>query len=261
MTFPTGFLRLSVCFALAACLAACVTETTGSFSSKASSPKAADSYVQLAFAYYRNKEFDLALNRLEKALELYPEHVEANAVLGLVYQEQGEPVDAEKQFRKVLQLDPSYTRGRTYLAAFLYQQGRLDDALAELRRAAEDLKYEGRAQIFANMGLIEAQLDNGPAAIEAYEKSIVLRRTEPASYLALASLYLTTGDTVKASRRYHAYWEYVRLGKAVHTASSLATGIRIARTEGNRDKEASLMLLLKNNFPSSAEYRDLAEDR
>ncbi len=239
-------------------IAGCVTETTGSLGRKASQTDAADAYVDLALAYFRNREYDLAMNRLEKALQINPEHLEANAVLGLVYQEQGEVVPAEEQFRRVLRIDPSFTRGRTYLAAFLYRQGRLQESLRESRVAAEDLKYDGRAQVFANIGLIETQLGNNGAAIEAYEKSIVLQRSAAPVYLALADLYLAQGQIDNANRRYTAFREYVRQGKANHTAASLATGIRIARAEGDRDREASLLLLMKNTFPASAEYRNLA---
>ena len=39
-----------------------------------------------------------------------------------------------------------------------------------------------------------------------------------------------------------------------HTARSLLLGIRIERIFGNKDKEASYALLLKNRYPYSKEY-------
>lgn len=240
-------------------LSGCVTETTSSFKSKASASKAADSYVELALAYLRNHEYDLALSRLEKALEISPEHLEANSILGLVYQEQGEAAHAEAQFRKAIDLDPGFTRGRTYLAAFLYNQGRLEESLAESRRAAEDLKFSGRYQIFSNIGMIESQLGRPAEAIKAYEKSLVLRRDQPMNQLALSGLYLNSGNLTKAARSYGLFWEAVRNGDARHTPASLETGIQIARAAGDKDKEASLWLFLKNEFPESAEYQRLSK--
>ncbi|MBK8972231.1 MAG: tetratricopeptide repeat protein [Hahellaceae bacterium] len=240
-------------------LTGCVTETTSSFNNKASASKAADSYVELALAYLRNREYDLALNRLEKALEISPQHLEANAILGLVYQEQGEASHAEAQYRKAIDIDPSFTRGRTYLAAFLFNQGRLDESLEESRKAAEDLKFNGRYQIFSNIGMIESQLGRQTQAIEAYEKSLLLRRDQPNCQLALSGLYLATGNLTKAARNYGLFWEAVRSGDTRHTPASLETGIQIARAAGDKDKEASLWLYLKNEFPNSAEYQRLSK--
>jgi type IV pilus assembly protein PilF len=40
-----------------------------------------------------------------------------------------------------------------------------------------------------------------------------------------------------------------------HSSESLSVGVRIARLLDKRDQEASLALMLRNNFPESAELR------
>ena len=53
--------------------------------------------------------------------------------------------------------------------------------------------------------------------------------------------------------------------RLTHSAESLYTGIRIARYFGDKDQEASMALLLRNEFPESTEYQQykvlIANDR
>lgn len=241
-------------------LVGCVTEPVGPLNPNVSAARAADAYVDLAIAYLQNGEYDLAINRLEKALEIDPRHVQAHAVLGLVFQRQQEWTAAEAQFRKALSIDPANTRARTFHGAFLYQQGRLEEALREFEFAARDLKYDARASVFQNIGLIQRRLDRPAQAIEAYERAAVLRRGDPVAALALSELYLAAGDTTRAYRHYMQFWDQVRAGQAEHTAATLATGVTIARRVEDRNTEASLMLLLRNRFGDSPEYQRLAEE-
>ncbi|WP_020408505.1 type IV pilus biogenesis/stability protein PilW [Hahella ganghwensis] len=262
----TGFLRLSCLRRLSLLIivqflfvSGCVTTVEGPYRAKASKSKAAEQYVQLGLAYFQNREYDRATEKLSRALELEPQNATAHAALGLVYQAQDEPEHAEEEFRTALRHDPNYTRGRTYFGAFLYQQGRLKDSLNQFRLASEDIRYESRAQIFSNMGLIHVRLNQVDEAINAYEKSLTLRRDQVNAYLALSNLYYDTEDLSRADRYYQVYWDRVRSGQASHTAQSLALGINIARDKKDRNEEASLTLLLKNLFPESMEYQKIKE--
>ncbi|AZZ93317.1 type IV pilus biogenesis/stability protein PilW [Hahella sp. KA22] len=238
-------------------LAGCVTTVTGPYTNKASEDKAVQQYVQLGLAYYQQGDLDSALQKLQRALEIKPDNAEAQAALGLVYQRQKEPLLAEKQFKSALRSDPGFTRGRTYYAAYLYDQGRYKEAAEQLDKASEDVNYESRAQVFSNIGLIRLRLGETEQAIKAYEKSLTLKRGQPNVVLALASLYFGKGELSKANRMYAVHWETVRRGGASHTPASLALGIKIAREKKDLNEEASLMLLLKNMFPNSAEYKTM----
>ncbi len=237
----------------------CVTTVEGPYTSKASSSKATEQYVQLGLAYYQNRDYDLAIQKLGRALEIEPENSTALAALGLVYQAQSEPKYAEDQFKAALKYDPNYTRGRTYYGAFLFQQGRLEESLRQFSLASEDVRYEARPQIFSNLGLVNKKLGKVKPAIDAYEKSLTLRRDQPNVQLSLATLHFQNGDKNRADRYYQAYRENVRIGNARHTPQSLALGIGIARSKNDVNEEASLMLLLKNIYPESAEYQKIKD--
>lgn len=238
-------------------LVGCVTTVTGPYTDKASEDKAVQQYVQLGLAYYQQGDLDSAQQKLRRALEIKPNNAEALAALGLVYQQQKEPQLAEKQFKSALRSDSGFTRGRTYYAAYLYEEGRYKEAVEQLDRASEDVSYESRAQVFSNIGLIRLRMGDIEPAIKAYEKSLTLRHGQPNVVYALASLYFEKGQLSQADKLYSSFWESVRRGGASHSPASLALGIKIAREKKDLNEEASLMLLLKNMFPNSAEYKTM----
>ncbi|RMF14592.1 MAG: tetratricopeptide repeat protein [Gammaproteobacteria bacterium] len=250
--------KLGVCgLFLILTLAGCVTTVNDPLTAKASSKKAVEEYVNLGLGYFQQQQYDLAIKRLRRALEIDPGNPRALSALALVYQAQQEPELAEKTFLDVIREHPEFTQGRSYYAAFLYQNDRLEDALAQLREASNDVEYEGRALLFFNIGQIERRLGHNERAIEAYRKSLVLNPAQPRVRLALAFAYSESGQHEQAWKAFLQYRESVRRGLARHSAASVALGVRTARALGLKDEEASLLLLLKNQYRNSKEARDL----
>ncbi|MGQ9474209.1 MAG: tetratricopeptide repeat protein, partial [Candidatus Caldatribacteriaceae bacterium] len=64
-------------------------------------------YVRLAYSYLNQKNRELALSYLQKALNLNPEYVEAYLLLGRTYYEEDNIEEAEKAYSKAYELDPS----------------------------------------------------------------------------------------------------------------------------------------------------------
>jgi type IV pilus assembly protein PilF len=175
--------------------------------------------------------------------------------MGLIYQTEQEAELAEKYFKEALDADSGFTRGRTYLASLYYSQRKLDDALKQFRIASEDVRYPNRAQVFSNLGLIESLQGRTADAIVSYRKSLTLDRNQPPLRLTLASLYAAQEDYVQANGFYAQFRDMVRTGGLVHTPASLELGIDLARRRGDVDTVSSLMLVLKNLYPDSAEYQ------
>ena len=239
-------------------LSGCVTETVNSSRPEPDSSRAAQAYVDLGLRYFQQGNYDLALARLEKALEIDDRNAQALAATGLVFQQLGEFEVAEKKYKQALSIDRDYTKGRTYYGAFLFQQDRIDEATRQFEIASQDILYEARPQVFLNLGLLYRLQGQSEQAIAAYERAAVLARGNPVASLALAELYFEAGDAGRAWQSYRLFRSQVRAGEIEHTPGSLASGIEIARYVGDQDTAASLMLLLRNRFPRSPEYRTLS---
>ncbi len=234
----------------------CVTVSDSRFSREEDRDKAVHNYVQLATAYIGQGNLDRAEKHLDRALTLSPDDPGALSAMGLLLNNDGEPELAEKSFRNALSSDGDYTRGRVYYGAFLYGEQRFEEARDQFLMASKDTKYEDRASVFFNLGMSEERLGNNDSAVAAYRRSVELSRGDAKSLLALSRTLVKEGDYSSASRYYDRLIRLMQKNPRYrHSPESLFTGIRIARYFDERDRESSLALQLKNNFPESVEYQ------
>ncbi|WP_336368181.1 type IV pilus biogenesis/stability protein PilW [Marinobacter sp. C2H3] len=250
--------KVSVAFLMVGlvALSGCVTTSTSPFAREADRQEAIQNYVKLATAYIGQGNFERARHHLDRALELDPDNAAALSARGLVENANGEPELAERSFREAIDSDSGYTRGRVYYGAFLYAQGRFQDARNQFMAASRDTDYDDRASVFFNLGLTEERLKELERAETAYTRAVELSRGEPRTLLALSRVLVEEEKYSMASRYYSRLLSIMARNKSVtHSAESLYTGIRIARHFGDRDQEASLALMLRNNFPDSVEYQ------
>ncbi len=249
----------AVWLALAATLflsVGCVTTTDSRFQREADREEAIQNYVTLATAYISQGNLDRARLHLERAEELAPDRASVLAVRGLMYQTDSEVELADAAFKKAIAEDGGYTRGRVYYGAFLYGQRRFEAARDQFAAASRDTDYEDRASVFYNLGLTEEILKDLSAAERAYRRSVELSRGEARSLLALSRTLVALEDYSAAARYYRRLTQLMQRNPNLrHSPESLITGIRIAHHFKNSDREASLALLLRNEFPQSAEYQ------
>jgi len=242
--------------ALATALTGCVTTTDSPFAREADRQEALENYVTLATAYIGQGNLDRARHHLDRALELDSDSPAALAAMGLVYNSEGEAELAEKSFRKAISADEGYTRGRVYYGAFLYSQGRFEDSRDQFRAASRDTEYPDRGSVFFNLGMAQERLNERDNAITSYRRALELSRGDARPLLALSRVLVEQGEYEAASRYYSRLSTAIdRNPRMTHSAESLYTGIRIARYFNDRDQEASLAMLLKNEYPESVEYQ------
>jgi tetratricopeptide (TPR) repeat protein len=135
----------------------------------------ATEYYERGRLYLIRKNYDAALSRFQKAIELDPEFAEAHYVLGRLYVKIGRPDEALGEFEKAIALEPSDVR---LLAASYFSRGELlhkdkrdREALVDLDRAIEllpdaELFYLVRSDVFENAGDYELALKDIEKAIE-----------------------------------------------------------------------------------------------
>lgn len=252
----TQVLKWTGSLLLVAVLSGCVTTTDSRFARGADERKALEEYVQLATAYVAQGNYERARMHLQRALEIDSDYAPALATQGLIYQRQGESELAESSYLKALDEDPGFTRARVFYAAYLFGEGRFEAARDQFARASADTGYADRASVFYNLGQAEQKLDNTEAAARAYQRAVELSRGDARALLALSSTLVELGRYDEAARYYDRLLGLIARNKQMtHTPESLLTGIRLARHQGNEDREASLAILLRNQYPDSEQYR------
>jgi type IV pilus assembly protein PilF len=241
---------LVTCFVLAAC----VTETTGGSKRQVDKVKSLELHVKLAQGYVSKGNRESARLHLGKAFEIDKKSPEATEVMALLYQLEGEPQLAEQTFIKAIKLKDNFSEARNSYGKFLFLDKRYEEALKQFELAAADLGYQGRPEALVNVGRTSLYLGNSMRARAAFEHAIILDRNLGAGYIELADMYLQSKDFADAKQHLD---KYLSLNPA--TARALLLGIRLERIFGNKDKEASYVLMLKNKFPYSREYLEYKE--
>ena len=225
------------------------TGKTGKAVSQVNTTKALELHIQLANGYIDKGNRESARHHLRKAADISKNSPEATEALARLYQLEGEPELAEKTFKKALQLKKHFTLANNNYGVFLFGAKRYEEALGQFEIAASDLDYDGRASALVNVGRTSLLLGKNERAKAAFEHASVLDRGIPDPHIELAEMNFLQQDYAEAKRYLD---RYQALGQ--QSARALLLGIRLERIFGNKDKEASYVLVLKNRFPYSKEY-------
>ena len=229
-------------------LVGCV-QTTSSGKRPVDKEKALESYITLGMAYLKQGNRDASRRNFEKALEINSRSHEAHNGMGLLYQLTGETELAEKSFIKALNEESGYTAARVNYGVFLYQQQRYQQAYTAFDKAAKDLTYNRRALVLAYVGQAADRLGDKARAKSAFEHSLSVDKNLALPMIELAQVSFDEEDYTSAKNYLD---QYLTIAKC--SPKSLWSGIRIERIFGNKDKEASYVLALKNLYPYSKEY-------
>jgi type IV pilus assembly protein PilF len=248
------FKTILLCFVTLFLVSACVTKTTKGNNRQVDKTRSLELHVKLAQGYISKGNRESARLHLGKAFDINKKSPEATQILALLYQLEGEPVLAEQTFLKAIKLKDNFSDARNSYGKFLFNDKRYEDALKQFEIAAADLAYDGRAEALVNVGRTSLYLGNSKRAKAAFEHAIILNRDLSVAYIELADMNLQAKEYADAKQLLD---KYMSLNPA--TARALLIGIRLERIFGNKDKEASYLLMLKNKFPYSKEYLEYKE--
>lgn len=232
---------------------ACVTTTDAPRKKNIDKKSAVQDYVQMGMRYLNNGSRDPAIGAFTKAIEIDDKSAEAHQGLAMVYQLNGEVDLAEKSFRKALKgrADFSMSGVKNSYGRFLFENGRIQEAMQYFDEAGKDLQYRGRATSMLMEGRCANMLGEKVRAKGAFEYALNLNPRLAAASLELADMHFQEREYAEAKKNLDQF-----AINSKHTPRSLWLGIRIERIFGNKDKEASYALSLKNLHPYSQEYLD-----
>lgn len=210
-----------------------------------------DKRIELGMKYLSVSKKDNARRQFSKALEMKKNGAEAHHGIALVHQANGEVQPAGEAFKKALRLSDEETQAPISVSfgKYLVDRNRVSDACPYFEKAAKDFDYGRRAEALFLAGQCAAMTGNQERAKPAYEHAVNLNQNYSPALIELAEIYFNEGEYTKSKRLLD---RFVKLNTP--TARSLWLGIRLERVFGNRDKEASYALSLKNMHPYSKEY-------
>src|SRR5574344_3161824 len=249
---------------LAAAMAGCT--TTGAMHDSASAVstgidtesevyRLANTRLQLGAMHFKEGRNEIALNEVMRALQVYPEYVDAHNLQGWIYMAERDYLKADASFDRALRLRPGDPNTRYNQGWSQCQQKHFENAHLHVDAALADVRFAdaGRARTLRAKGVClreEGKTDQVlPVLTQAYE----LDPGSPSITLDYARALMDSGDMQRA--RFYAR----RLNNSEFAnAASLWLGIRIDQKLGDALAVRQQGDQLRQRFPSSRE-RDLYE--
>ncbi len=236
-------------------LAACQSPSTIS-KPQSDRSKLAEINTELGGQYMRNREYQIAMDKLKKAIELDPHLVDAHSTLGLLYGVLGQNEQAEASFKQALRIDANNSAALNNYGQFLCQRGRYEEGEKTIMKAVENPLYRNAENAYYNAGVCSLAAGKLEQADGNFRKALELDAQMAPALLQMADLSLQQQRALQG----RAYLQRFT-ALAEPNARSLWLGVQIERQLGNRDAEASYGLQLEKNFPDSSQTKLLLESK
>ncbi len=236
-------------------LAACNANTdrvTGNIKPTATTNEAAGTNLRLAVEYMQRREYERALEKLDRAREADPNYALTYNTYGVLYQTLGDNARAEQNFKHALQLGGDDSATLNNYGRFLCQQNRPDEADKMFRNAVANPLYETPEIAMTNAGICMFGNKHAAEAEKYFRRALELDPRMPTALLYMSRLSHDQGESLRA-RGY--MQRYTAVSK--HSAESLWLGIQIEEKLGDKNASSSYAMLLRNNFPDSEQARTL----
>ncbi|MCB1921143.1 MAG: type IV pilus biogenesis/stability protein PilW [Candidatus Competibacteraceae bacterium] len=219
----------------------------------------AEANFKLGVGYMQSGHFEVATEKLLKALQYEDDYPEAHNAIAVLYEEMREYGPAAEHYQRALNLKPDYTLARLNYARFLClrEPVRTAEGESEFQKIIADPNNAGANAAEAYAGLaICARQRNDPVQAEAWlRQALDLNPNNTSALFELARLSQTQNKTLQARaflQRYHS--------QSRPTPQSLWLGITI---ESSQDGDPLLRrdygALLKAQYPNSDEARRLKQ--
>ncbi len=245
--------RIATILLTGALLAGCGTLPSGPQGTPAS--KAADAariHVQLGQRYLEQGKLDVALEKLQKAIQYDPGYVDAHTVIAVLYDRIGDTEKAEKHYRRATELTPKAGAVNNNYGGFLCRHGRYEQAEKHFQRAIADPFYKTPDVALANAGTCQIQAGHPDAAEAALRRALEINSNNGDALFQLAAILHRKQDDFHA-RAFIQRFE----GLGQVTADALLLGRQIELALGNTSAAEDYARRLRQQFPDSEQVRTL----
>ncbi|MFQ6005258.1 MAG: type IV pilus biogenesis/stability protein PilW [Woeseia sp.] len=231
-------------------LAGCISTSTSVGPTYEESGDAAVQYYELGARYFRNGSYELAKERLERALDLDPRMASAHYTLALTYEKLGNVRLATEHYKQAVRVAPSNHDARNAYAVFLCRQQKFDEAVKQFDRAANIPDNHNRFVMMTNAGACLIGKPDFARAEQYFRDALREKPNHSEALLQLAVLKHRTGYFLQA----RAFLQRFLWGNKASPAI-LYLGIQIEKELGDERAATDYMNQLLRDFPNSAEAR------
>ena len=236
-------------------LAGCVS-TTANVPAEPDDEDAARQYQQLGARYFRNGNYDLARDRLLRAIELDPRLAAAHMTLALTYEQLDNERLAAEHHRLAVRYGSTSYNVRNAYAVFLCGQERYEEAREQFDQAASIPENDDPEIVLTNAGVCMTQKPDYEQAESYFRAALEEAPTYGEALIQMASLKFSTEDYLQA----RAFLQrFLATNRATADALYLAVRTEDELDDQRASEEYANQLL--REFPDSAPARRVLRRR
>mgnify|MGYP001824563054 FL=1 len=179
-------------------LAGCISSTTGPPAREADNSDAAEYNYQLGQKYFQNGSYELALDRLQRAIELDPRSAKSHLMLGMTYDALQNERLAKQYYDEAIRTAPRDFNIQNAYAVFLCTKRAYADAERYFQRASEHPENDDAERTLTNGGLCMLQKPDKVAAEKLFRAALEHRNDYGEALLQLCLLKYEEKDYLGA---------------------------------------------------------------
>jgi len=204
--------------------------------------------TELGAGYMRRGNYQLAQQKLQKAVAFNPGNAQALSTLAILHEQINEPDEARRYHRQAVKADPEDASVQNNYGAFLCKIGEYRQSEKHFLNAANNAFYQTPELALINAGRCIAQVEEYSRAEQHLRTALQIVPEKNEALLLLASINYQQQEFMSA-RGFLQRYEAV----AAPSRSSLALGYRIETVLNNAEAASSYARQLESLYPGSTD--------
>lgn len=249
-------MRISLCclLGLAVSLAGCVSSGTTPFpGDKVSMQQASQDNVALAIKYLQQGNRDVAMQKIQKAIQQDPDNADAYMGEALIYSARGDTDRADDAYHTALRKAPNDPEIQNNYAVFLCQNKKPADSEQYFLKAAANPLYSTPDVAYTNAGVCADLVPDAVAAEKYFRKALEINPSFPEPLFQMAQLSYDQKKYLQG----RAFIERFNATTPQQRPEALMLAMRIEQALGNQMGAAEYAKQLITLFPTSQQAQQL----
>lgn len=222
--------------------------------SKPQPERASDINLQLGIDYFRKGDFQMAKDKIDRAVQQNPRNAMAQATAGLLYDRLNDPEKSDAHFEKAVSLDPTDPEILNNYAVILCKRGKHKQGEKYFLKAANNPLYKTPEAAYLNAGNCARGAGDLENAEVNYRKALSVKPRFTQALYEMADLELKQNNFLSARGFLERYME-----AGTTNAATLWLALRIERGLDHTAIARSYAQRLKAEYPSATETKELLE--
>jgi type IV pilus assembly protein PilF len=209
-------------------------------------------HADLAGQYLQRGQLDVALEEINKSLDLDKNNKSANYVMALIQIQLNKPEKSERYFKKAIEKPDPLPSAQHDYANQLCRKEEYQKAEDLYRALLENPLYKARARLLMNVGACFYKQEKYKEAENAMRQSLRINPNSPAALMQMAKISFINGKPLETRGWYQRYFQF-----ANGNAEILYIAYQTEKQLGDKNASASYALRLRSRYPNSSQAKKL----